>query len=47
MAYFDPIHSLSDELEQVTFVHNCRVNHVPLSVKNFLQSHLTIIREYP
>ena len=48
MAYFLSIHSLSSELEQVTFLSLIvGISHFSILGKNFPQSHLIILRECP
>ena len=48
MAYFLSIHSLSSELEQVTFFSLIvGISHFSILGKNFPQSHLIILRECP
>ena len=48
MSYFLSIHTVSDELEKVTFLSLVvGVSHFSILGKNFPQSHLIIIRECP
>ena len=48
MTYFLSNHSLSDELEQVTFLSlTVGVSHFPILEKNFSHSHLNFISEFP
>ena len=48
MTYFLSNHSLSDELEQVTFLSLIvGVSHFPILEKNFSHSHLNFISEFP
>ena len=48
MAYFLSVHSLSDELEEVTFLSLIVwVIHFAILGKHFIQSYLIIIRECP
>ena len=48
MAYFLSVHSLSDELEEVTFLSLIVwVIHFAVLGKNFIQSYLIIIRALP
>ena len=48
MEYFLNVHSLSDKLEQVTYLSLIvGVSHFPILGKNFRQSHFIIITEFP
>ena len=48
MIYFPPIHSSNDELEEITYLFLIvGESQFPILRKNFPQSHLIILKEYP